>query len=105
MPGDEEAQDFFLGRKPLMLVPIGNIRQRLFSLRVLSSGKHAKQSVLPHGGIALRFLRMLHGAVDHRHELRAAAHGIHRAALHQRLDHALIQQPQVNFLAELEDRL
>ena len=54
--------------------------------------------------IALRLLRVLHGIVDDGHQLRASAKLVHGAALDQRLNHALVEQAQIDFFAELEDR-
>ncbi len=65
--------------------------------------KHAEQSVLAHLRVALRFLRLLHGFIQHGHELCAIAEVIHGAGLDQRLQHATVQHAQVNFLAELKD--
>src|SRR5947209_4346458 len=53
--------------------------------------------------IALRFLRAFDGFVEHGHELRAGAEAVHRAALDQGLQHALIEKPEIHFVAELED--
>ena len=55
--------------------------------------------------VLLRLQRLVHGAVDYRYQLRAPAQRIHGAALDQRLDHPLVEQVQIDLLAELEDRL
>src|SRR3954468_4974592 len=54
--------------------------------------------------VALRFLRAFDGFVEHGHELRAGAEAVHRAALDQRFQHALVEQPEINLVAELEYR-
>ena len=66
--------------------------------------EYAEQAMLAGLRVALRLLRVVHGLVEHRHQLRAAAKRIHGAALDQRFQHALVQQPQVNFFAELINR-
>ena len=64
--------------------------------------EHAKQAVLARFGVALRFLRLLHRLVEHGHQLRAPAQRIHGAALDQRFQHALVQQTQIDVLAEFD---
>ena len=66
--------------------------------------KHTEQAMLAAFSIALRFLRALDGTVEHGHKLGAAAESIHGAALDQRLQHALVQQPQIYLLAEFVNR-
>ena len=65
--------------------------------------KDAEQSVLSRLAVACAFLRLLHRLVQHFHQLRPPPQRIHRAALDQRLQHALVQQPQIHLLAELEN--
>ena len=54
-------------------------------------------------GVALSLLRAFDGAVEHGHQLGAAAQSIHGAALDQRFQHAFVQQAQVDLLAEFVD--
>src|SRR3954468_20601348 len=54
--------------------------------------------------VALRFLRAFDGFVEHGHELRASAEAIHGTALDQRFQHALVEKPEINLVAELEYR-
>ena len=103
MPGDEESENFFFGLKARVLVPVGDIGQFVVARRCFFLLEDAKQAVLAGFGVALGFLRLLHGLVEHGHELSAAAEGIHGAALDQRFDHALVEQSQVDVFAELED--
>src|SRR5207302_11327306 len=66
--------------------------------------EYTKQSMLTGFGIALGFLRPLHGFVHHCHELRPPAKRIHGAALNQRFQDAIVEQPQIYFLTKLENR-
>ena len=103
MAADEEAEDFFFRGEAGVLVPVGNVRQLVvvrFSVFLLED---AKQAVLAGFGVALGFLRLLHGFVEHGHELGAAAHGIHGAALDQRFEDAFVEQAEVDVFAEFED--
>src|SRR6516165_10849688 len=105
MAGDEEAEDFLFGGEALMLVPVGSVGQGFLGGSTNFFGENSEQAVLTHGGIALRFLRVLHGGVDDGHELRAAAQRVHGSGLDQRLDDTLVEQAKVNLLAELIKRL
>ena len=104
MAADEEAENFFFGGEARVLVPVGNVGQFVVVRLGLFLLKHAKQAVLAGFGVALGFLRLLHGFVEDGHQLRAAAQGIHGAALDQRFEHALVEQAQIDVLAEFEDR-
>ena len=53
--------------------------------------------------VALGLLRPLDRLVQHCHKLRAIAEFVHGAGLDQRLQYALVEQPQVHLLAELKD--
>src|ERR1041385_2666078 len=61
--------------------------------------------MLPRFSVALRLLRVLNGFVEHRHQLGPPSQRIHGATLYQRFEDALIQQPQINLLAEFVERL
>ena len=63
--------------------------------------KHTEQTMLPGFRIALRFLRVVHGPIKHRHKLGASSKRIHRAAFNEGFEHPLVQQPEINFFAEL----
>ena len=65
MPGDEEAENFFLRGQASVLVPVGNVRQLVVvGFRIILL-KHAKQAVLAGFGVALRFLRPVHRLIEH----------------------------------------
>src|SRR5271165_1056714 len=103
MSGDEEAENFLFRREPLMLIPVWSVGQRLLGRSLVFLVEDAEEAMLAHGRVALRFLRVFHGSIHHRHKLRTSSQGIHRAALDKRLNNALIKQPQVHLLAKLED--
>src|ERR1700722_7723828 len=52
-------------------------------------------------GIALGFLRTFDSPVKNRHQLGAAPEAIYGAALDQRFQYPLVEQPQVDLFAEL----
>src|SRR5580704_8094583 len=52
-------------------------------------------------GIALGFLRTFDSPVKNRHQLGAAPEAIHGAALDQRFQYPLVEQPQVDLFAKL----
>src|SRR5579864_6136244 len=64
----------------------------------------AEEAVLAGFGVALDFLGLLHGLVEDRGELGAAAEGVHGATLNQRFEHSLVEQAEIDVFAELEDR-
>ena len=105
MAGDEEAENLFFVLQTGVLVPLGRVGSA--SSLAACGGRvvveHAEEAVLARGGVALRFLRALHGLVECGEDLGAAAEGVHRAGLDQRLQHALVQQAQVDLLAELPE--
>ena len=105
MTGDEEAEDFFFCSQPGVLVPVRHVRKLIVAvLRFFFLLEHSEQSMLARFDVALYFLRAFNGAVDHRHQLRAAAEGIHGTTLDQRFEDTLVQQPQVDLFAELKNR-
>ena len=104
MAADEEAEDFFFGGEAGVLVPVGDVGQFVVVRFGVFLLEDAKQAMLAGFGVALGFLRLLHGLVEDGHELRAAAHGIHGAALDQRFEHALVEQAEVDVFAEFKDR-
>ena len=83
-----------------MFIPVGRVGKRVVRLLRGFILKHAKQPVLPRFRVPLRFLRLLDRRIQRLHQLRPPPEAIHRPALDQRLQHALIQQPQINFFAE-----
>ena len=64
--------------------------------------KHAEQAVLAGFCVALGLLCAFDRTVENGHQLGAAAQSIHGAALDQRLQHPLVQQPQVDLFAEFD---
>ncbi len=105
MPGNKESEDFFFRRQPRVFIPVGRVRERVASLLRGFIRKHAKQPVLSRFRVPLRFLCLLDRRVERLHELRPAPESIHGPALDQRLQHALVQQTQINFFAEFVERL
>jgi len=114
MPGDEEAQHLLLRLQTQVLIPV--------SVRWAAGRPHAFRPC--HSAVARRrsrrgrrrvliaqprcraatsvpFHRLVHG----RHEPRPRPEAVQRTGLDQRLDHALVEQAQVNQLAELPKRL
>src|SRR5258708_19997254 len=65
---------------------------------------HPNQAMLAHFSVARGLLGAYNALIEPRHELRAIAELIHGAGFDQRLQHALVEQPQVHFFAELKDR-
>ncbi len=103
MSADEEAENFFLVGQPGMFVPVGRVGQLVVRRRNFLLLEDAEQAVLAAFGVALGFLRAFDGAVENRHQLGAAAQSVHGAALDQRFQNALVQQAQVDLLAEFVD--
>ena len=73
MAGDEKAENFFLGGEARVLVPVRNVGQFVVVRFGIFLLKDAEQAMLAGFRVALRFLRLLHGLVEHGHQLRAAA--------------------------------
>ena len=79
----------------------GRSSSRLLAAAPLSESKIPNSPCWPASLIALRLLRPLHRLVESRRQLRPSAEAVHRSRLDQRLDHALVHQPQIDLLAEL----
>ena len=103
MSGDEEAENFFFSGQARVLIPVRSIGQLVVVDRNFFLLEHAEQAVLAGFRVALRLLRAFHGLVEDGHQLAAATECIHGAALDQRFQDALVQQPQIHLLAEFVD--
>ena len=105
MAGDEEAEHLFFILQPRVFVPVRRGRQS-FALLALGGRQVciediAEESALPRRRIFLRLLRALDRLVQRCGNLPARPEGVHRPGLDQRLQHALVEQPQVHLVAEL----
>src|SRR5215472_10588248 len=105
MAGDEESENLFFGSQALMFIPIRSVRQPIVVIVNFFFSEDAEQSMLTGFCVPLSFLRALDGLVEHRRKLGAAAKRVHGAALNKRFEHTLVEQPQINSLAKIEDRL
>src|SRR6185436_9368600 len=86
-----------------MLGPWGHIRKR--GLGTGGWGFLAKEPVLAREALLLPHLGLAEGVVQRGHELRALApERITRAGVDQRLDHPLVAQPQIDPVAQLDQR-
>src|SRR2546425_13271024 len=94
-----DALPIFFARQPVVLAPGRHVGERGGGARRRRS--LAEQSDLPAVALLLAHLRFGERRVERRDELGAmAAEGVARAAVHQRLDHALVAEPQVHALAQ-----
>src|SRR5690349_8047593 len=107
MTGDEEAQNLFFSGETLVLVPLREIRQSVVAVIPGSRRfiENTEEAVLPAFDVALCFLSSFDGLVHDGHELRAMAERVHRARFDQRLEYSLVEQAQVDVLAEFVKRL
>src|SRR5262249_30864074 len=105
MPSYKKPKALFSKTRALMPFPLRQRRKSLgIGLRGLPPAKNAKETMLPHSRIALRFLRAFHRFVQNRHDLSTITECIHSTALDQRLHHAFVEKAQINFFAEFKDR-
>src|SRR5687767_4341735 len=113
MAGDVEPEDLLLLRESLRLAHGRNVGQRHVSLFRRSfpqsrvpSPQSPKQRSLPLLDLLLLERGFLNCRVQHRDELRAMpAETIHRTRVDERFEDALVAQPEVDALAEVEQRL
>src|SRR2546426_1282154 len=103
VPGNEEAQDRLLAGEAVVLAPGGDVGKR--GPGVGGRGLTAEQRVLARVPLRLAGLRLGKGVVQRRDQLRAvAAEGVAGTGVDQRLDHALVAQPQIDAVAQVDER-
>src|SRR5207245_10206393 len=105
MTSDEESKDLFLGSQALVLVPVWRFGEPIYVILNLFLLKNAKQSMLAGFCIPLSLLRALDGFVKQGgHKLGTAAERVHSVAFDKRFEHSLVEQAQVQVLAERKSR-
>ena len=104
MSGDVESEHFFFAGELFLAGPILHLGQRVLGRRLFFD-QRGEQSGLSAFPILVRAGAGFHGAVDHRHELRARTfQRIHGAGLDEAFDHAPVHRAQVDALAEFVER-
>src|SRR5450432_4243023 len=107
VPGDVEAENLLLLREALAVAPGRDVRQRARELRAwrLIAGGKAEERALATRRLILFEPRLLQRGIERREKLRAmAAERVERAGCDHRLEDALVAQPQVDAIAEIEER-
>ena len=104
MAGDVEAQHLFFAGEFFGAGPIGDFGKRVLGGGLLG-GEHGEESGLAAGAVFPHARAVFHGAIDHRHQLRAGAfERIHGAGLDEAFDHAAVDCAQIDALAEIVER-
>ena len=105
MAGDVEPEHLFFAGEFLLAGPVRDFRQADARRRAAPRISVGEQAGLAAGAIFPRARAVLHGAVDHRHQLRAGAfERIHRSGLDEAFDHAPVHRAQIDALAEIVER-
>ena len=103
VPGDKEAQHRFFPCQALVLAPGRYVGQCLRGRG--GGGVLPEQRMLPGRALLLPHLGFAEGLIQRRHELGAMpAQRVARAGIDQGLDDPLVAQPQVDAVAQLDER-